>query len=392
MGDSLRYDLSTTPIPLPWAPGQELQLEILKNFRASPFQGNPGQPLTATVAEILSVTMSSVMRLVMSGPQVSSGAPSHPKQQAVLKLYDRRFGTDLRDYRYRHVPLTAARESAFHKFVRQRKIAPFLDEWVPKKRKAEMALDARPCNFLDDCPEQGEPKDPEGDEMYEAALWQLCGEQFDAEAEAYERLKDQQGKTILRMYAHVRLVFSGPDVPQNLVDEPDTARYFEVRGTLLEFVDGYNLSEIWWSTPLKGGIPADPREWQHITQEAVDAVYEMNKRGISLDDCQPRNVMVDRHTQKPFIIDFGVCEFKDRLIQLWMENDWLEEEDPEVRYWESVISTDNPGAIGAIARHMIKQKKGIQLEIKFPDVYKVLVELKQSKGIEPTEAEIMAMD
>jgi hypothetical protein len=75
---------------------------------------------------------------------------------------------------------------------------------------------------------------------YEAALWQECSEHFECETEAYSRLGDLQGKLIPRMLAHVRLLAVGGK-PQGVLPAgipPEAASYFEIRGILLEYIDG----------------------------------------------------------------------------------------------------------------------------------------------------------
>lgn len=75
-----------------------------------------------------------------------------------------------------------------------------------------------------------------GDE--EAHCYLDCIKMYDTEIKAYETLADLQGGYIPRFYGEVRLA-SWKDL-----DEKQTRRfgkYFEIRGFLMEFVDGYLL-------------------------------------------------------------------------------------------------------------------------------------------------------
>ena len=106
---------STTPVP--YRPGKLLQLQVLKNFHNPPLP----QSVTAIIHQIFGITMSPVLDVT-----IETKPGSHI--WAVLKLYDRRFGTDRRDVLGKHTPHTAVHEAAFQSFVRQGKMEPFLRE------------------------------------------------------------------------------------------------------------------------------------------------------------------------------------------------------------------------------------------------------------------------
>lgn len=153
---------------------------------------------------------------------------------------------------------------------------------------------------------------PEGNAKYEAALWQECDEYFNCETEAYARLRDLQGRSIPRMYAHVRLVLRNSDVSPDLL-RSQMAHYFEIKGVLLELIPGYNL----WDLPTSPLAPSDPKKWSGIVQSAVDAAHDINRRGVLMNDCGPRNAIIDKHSQTPFIIDLAQCCCKDKMIEAW---------------------------------------------------------------------------
>lgn len=170
--------------------------------------------------------MSSVM-------DVTINTKSGSALRAVLKLYDRWFGTDLRKIQGKHAPHTAADEAIFQSFVQQGKVGPFVRE-LEEEKKATLIVPK--ASHLHN-------GTPEGTAKYEAALWQECNEHFNCETEAYGRLRDLQGKSIPRMYTHVCLGLHASDVPPDLL-QPEIARYLEVKGILLELVPGYSLWDL----------------------------------------------------------------------------------------------------------------------------------------------------
>ncbi|KAI1461453.1 hypothetical protein F4805DRAFT_283554 [Annulohypoxylon moriforme] len=340
-----------------YQPGSSLQLQVLRGYCNLPFS----QSITAEISKTLDTTMSSVMEVIIK---------SEPNLRAVLKLYDRRYGTDLRDIPGQPAPHPAD-EAAFQSFVRLGKIGPFFEE-LEEEKKAEL-IPLKAWQLYDGS--------QEGSAKYEAALWQECDEYFNCETEAYARLKDLQGRSIPQMYAHVCFALS--DVPSDLL-QPQMERYFTVKGVLLELIPGYNLWDI-TTSPLA----PEPKKWLGIIQSAVDTVHDINKRGILMNDCGPRNVMVHKHLQTPFIIDLAQCYFKDKIIEAWKgtwESDEDEDEDedaedlnPDVEYWRRAMRSDNPGAIGAVMKTLLLEAKGIQLDVKYPDCNKIINDIKNDK-------------
>ncbi|KAK3941993.1 hypothetical protein QBC46DRAFT_380915 [Diplogelasinospora grovesii] len=337
---------SNNTTPVPYQPGKSLQLQVLRSCCNLPFS----QSVTAIISKTFDITMSPVM-------DVTINTESGSNFRAVLKLYDRRFGTDLRSIRGEHAPHTAADEAVFQSFVRQGKMGPFLRELEEEMKTA--LISPKASHLYDGT--------PEGSAKYEAALWQECNDYFDCETEAYARLRDLQGRSIPRMYAHVCLAPRSSDAPPDLL-QSQTARYLEVKGVLLELIPGYSL----WDLPTSPLAPPDPKKtWPAIVQSAVDAAHDINRRGVIMKDCGPRNVVVDERSQTPFIIDLAQCCFRDKATEAWEktrepgeeDEDW----DPDVEYWERVMGFDNAGAIGAVMTTLLLQTKGMKLDIKYPD-------------------------
>ncbi|KAH6856024.1 hypothetical protein B0I37DRAFT_322873 [Chaetomium sp. MPI-CAGE-AT-0009] len=336
--------MAATFSPTAYQEGGLLDLQVCKSY-------SPDLPsrVTVTISRVISMTMSVVLDVTFQTRQ----GPVH----RVLKLYDRRFGSSLRDVcEDEPAPHTQENEVAFEAFVRRGMMPGFLR--YRKERNAEIdRLPLRAWEFLDELDESNRT---EGFAKYEAALWQDCIEHFERETKAYHQLTDLQGVLIPHIYAYVSL-----SVPKLATIIPqETAPYFKVRGILLERIDGYCLGNL-----TLGPLPKNLRTWQHIIQLAADAAYEINKRGVVMEDCAPRNVVVDRQSQTPRIVDLAQCTFRDEMDREWYRLGWHEDEDwdPDVEYWEQVASRNNPAAIAAVMANRIQRKTGVNVDFRYPD-------------------------
>ncbi|KAL6824267.1 hypothetical protein J3E69DRAFT_287188 [Trichoderma sp. SZMC 28015] len=300
MSTETAKDMSDEVIPLPYVAGASLRLEITQNYQDLPFP----QVTTASITRVLDITMSSVMCVTIT---LDSGQDV----QAVLKLYDRRFGMDLRDCNEVHLPLTTAKQALFESFVRRSAIGPFLIQLAQDQEKELIPIPAH--HHLDD--------DFEGSEKYEAALWKDCDDMFHCETKAYELLKDLQGAGVPRLLAAVRLVDTSSSTPSDLIDGPD-AKYWDVNGILLQFIPGINLINLDSSS-------IDVKEWPILVQRSMDLVHKINEHGVVMMDCSPRNVIVDQQSQQPFIIDFAQCWFKHEMKMREHSNEQEDEDDEE---------------------------------------------------------------
>ncbi|KAH8680666.1 hypothetical protein BX600DRAFT_428650 [Xylariales sp. PMI_506] len=162
------------------------------------------------------------------------------------------------------------------------------------------------------------------------------------------------------------------------------AQYFEIKGILSQRIYGYDLFDL----PISPFSPLDQNEWSSLLQSAVDLAHDINKRGYLLNDCSPRNVVVDKRSQSPFIIDLARCNFKDKMIKMWEELSESGDEDAsddfnlEAEYWERVRGTDNPGAIGSVMIGRIKREKDIVLNIQYPNIDDIIEDIKLRKPLE----------
>ncbi|PON30441.1 hypothetical protein TGAM01_v200881 [Trichoderma gamsii] len=158
-------------IATPYVEGASLQLEITENHQDLPLP----RVTSASIIKILDVTMSSVMRVLL---RLDSGETL----EAVLKLFDRRFGEYLRSNGRVHWPYMRRSEDAFDSFVRRNVMDRFITKLLREREKA--LFKKPPCHFISDDDDDGEEKDDDiageyGMDRFEAALWQECEDMFD---------------------------------------------------------------------------------------------------------------------------------------------------------------------------------------------------------------------
>ncbi|KAH8131615.1 hypothetical protein LI328DRAFT_149873 [Trichoderma asperelloides] len=273
MSTEVAQDGSGEAVPIPYVEGAWIQLEIIQNYQDSPLP----QVTSVCITKILDITMSSVMRVII---HLDSGR----RVEAVLKLYDRRFGVDLRGNGYltEHWPLTVAKEALFESSVRRNAIDSFLTKLAQDQEKARLPIAAQDFLYSDD--EDDEDSDDEDNDddgvdksvKYEAALWKQCEDMFNREVKAYEHLKDFQGTGIPRLLASVRLAGASSIIPLDLVNDP-AAKYWDVKGILLQFIPGINLINLDSSS-------IDVKEWEPLVQRSVDLAHEINKSGLVMKD------------------------------------------------------------------------------------------------------------
>ncbi|KAL7898136.1 hypothetical protein HDV63DRAFT_32832 [Trichoderma sp. SZMC 28014] len=378
MSTEMAQDRSDEVVSMPYVEGASLQLGVMQNYQDLALP----QVISASIIKVLDVTMSSVMR-------VSLRLDSGESFEAVLKLYDRRFGLDLRGdgYLTEHWPLTVAKEALFESFVRRNDIDAFLTKLAQDQEKVMIPI--RPQDFLSDNDDDDDDDDDDGGEekadgagggddaeksvKYEAALWQECQNMFNCEVKAYEHLRGFQGSGIPRLLATVRLSGTSSIVPSDLINKP-AEKYWDVKGILLQYIPGINLMNLDSSS-------IDVKEWEPLVQRSVDLAHEINKSGLVMKDCSPRNVIVHQQSQQPFIIDFAQCWLKHEMRISWETSSSSGDDDEEKEddfilddeYWDRAGTTNNPGAIGAVMTTRLKREKGVEIKIQYPDTIKLMV-------------------
>lgn len=317
-----------------------------------------------------------------------------PGFNAILKLFDRRFGTTLR--RTKSLSHTVTKEEIFQESVRTGAVDSVLRAIEEETRASGFGVSY--SSEVDGSDEVYV--------LYEANLWQTCEEYFDHESKAYKKLSDLQGKIIPQLFAHVQLPplqEAAVSVPADLLERQETAQYFQVKGLLMQLVDGYEL----WDLPTSGLAPANPGQWQGIVQAAVDAAHTINRKGICMNDCSPYNVVVEKASQRPFIVDLaqywsrediddddddddnagepslGMDGKADQVAEQQqssdaesdagsVESDW----DPEIDYWEKVEANNNCFALGGVMAKRLLTTRGITITPEYPDYQGIIASIK----------------
>ena len=227
-------------------------------------------------------------------------------EHAVLKLYDRRYATELRQS-YGISPFSHEIEQKFEEFVRSGDAARFIDT-LETDEVTDLTWDTA---------------------RDEAFLFDYCRELHKSETEAYHRLSNLQGKNVPKLLANVQV--------QPSSNEEDIL--FQVPGVLLEYVEGFSLADLPKFSP--------PSSWQRICDEAVSVVNLISDQGIINKDVKPRNVLVrsDGHSLDCAVvfIDFAQCEFAEsgQSEEVWRHEKRLQDEE------------------GAIGHVMVNKLKGV---------------------------------
>ena len=339
-----------------YAKGSQLSLSVFEHGRD---QAVPARQLTVTILELASApTMSVVIKVSLRDDD--SGLP----RPAILKMYDRRVSPSLR--RNYNPAYDDDAESAWGEYVRDGK-APALFAFLREKHRREEEegqlvdtdSETDPGSSEDDdegagvgLGRGGRKKRPRtADEMREKKgkregimQWKAL-QLFECETRAYAKLSHLQGRCVPRLLTQVYLTVE--KTPRDLgVDDNDDnpthhRDYFEVRGVLMEYVDGFNLSDL-----NQTDVPE--HKWHGIVQQAVDAAQCINDAGVINLDCQPRNVVVQREDLRPFHIDFAQCLFAEDI-------GWTEFEETRLRL-------GNQKAIGNVMVGKLK-RAGVHLPV-----------------------------
>jgi serine/threonine protein kinase len=317
----------------PYEKGNRLCLAVCERGRD---RAIPRDQITVEMIEPMSPPTMSVVTKV-SFHDTYSGR----RKLAVLKMYDRRFSPGLR--RTYSPAYDDDAEAAWREYVRDGK-APALFTFLDEKRRLEneegVLVDTD--SESDDSSSSGSEDDAvtprithrkvrtaaelrEKKGKREGIIQWKARDLAEVETRAYAKLSHLQGRYIPRLLAQVHITV---EAPSDLCGSPGYRDgYFEVGGILLEYVDGFNLTDL-----ATTSVPKE--KWHGIVQQSVDAARYINDAGVINTDCQPRNVVVQRESLQPFHIDFGQCLFAEDM-------GWRE-------FGETKLRLGNQAAIGSV--------------------------------------------
>jgi len=313
--------------PTPYVVGQPLDLVVTRTFDKQ----IRGRQLPLTITKTFEVTQSPVMVVTF----VTESGP----MDAVLKLYDRRFGRNFRTIRGKYSPHSSDDEAAWHEYVRKGMADPFFRQL--EEEEAASLLPLNPAHKHNDT--------SEGHAQYEGALQRQAMAYFDTETRTYEKLTDLQGAYIPTMLAHVCV-----SQPRLDLQTPEMELYFRIPGILIQRID--SCASLW--ELAESQTPFGEQKLGDIVQMAVDEAVAVNNRGVVMNDCRPENVIIEQNTCQPFIHDFAQCFFEEACVE--------DPDDPDAPdYRACVIQSGNPRAIGMVMEMLVRRKLGYQLSINY---------------------------
>ena len=242
------------------------------------------------IARVVRLIQPSTFSCVMLVESVKDWGPT------ILKLYDWRYATELRKYQ-KVGTWTQSHADAYRAFVENGDAAKFV-----------MTLDDG-RDYSDSW-----SWDRAHDEAY---LFNVSRDRHRNEVNAYNNLKNLQGKNVPRFFADVHVDAFSRKHP-----------LFEVRGILIEFIEGYCLSEL---------LNEPESTWQSVCDEAVRTINLIGDHGVLNEDVRPDKIILRKRATSPapevFVIDFGQCRFREDYES---DAEWMHEKSVQ----------DEEGAVG----------------------------------------------
>lgn len=287
----------------PYVVGNTIKLQIEE--RSYP----PDRAVSATITKLFEpFTLSSVMLALLDSP------PCGLEGYIVLKIFDRRFATQLREDEG-ILPWTLDIEREYQDFV----VSGGASEFIAQLRSRNNMAD-----------EEGEHWTVAQKEAY---LHHYMQKLYDAETKVYERVQDIQGRDVPKLL--VTLTVPGQHLSLNSFKGIDN--YINYPGILLEYIQGFKLNELTTHAPRE--------TWQYICEDALRIVNTIGDRGIRNEDVKTRNFLVRRdpirEVSKVFMIDFALCEFRRQ-----------DQDEREWRQWKAI--QDEEGAVGYVMQRLLK--------------------------------------
>ncbi|KAM0333406.1 hypothetical protein ACHAQA_002067 [Verticillium albo-atrum] len=277
-------------------------------------------PIEARVSKLLEPwTLSVVMVIDILATPDTLDIPS----RSFLKLYDRRYSKQSRSD-WHTVDWTPEVECQLIDFSRTGEAQRFLKKWREDP------------DFDDD-------DDSWGIAENETGLSENMQELSQTETKVYHSLRHHQGRLVPQLYAEV-ILQTGPQ--DDLGGSPEL---FDIPGILIEYIDGFRLSDLIQHT--------DQAEWNYLVNRAVEVTGEILNTGNVLDqDVRPDNMMVCRDPAwergyRLVMIDFGNCRFRG-------ENETMEE------WGLAKHRQDEDGAMGEIMKIKLKEQAGFLADCK----------------------------
>lgn len=268
--------------------------------------------------------------------------------ECVLKLYDRRFSTDLRE-ECEAASWSPHLEKEYQDFVRCGDAEEFFSYWDAEKE----ACDDWSVAYVRNKRRWSAAK-------WEAYLQWVSTSMYDVEKKAYEHMTDLQGEDVPMVFGGVTLDQSISTQNEELeevdsemtkensdsissIDPDEHPHIVSIPGLLLQHTRGFHLTDLHQHLPYQ--------HWQSIVDSAIKVIHRIQDCGVLNRDVNTRSFIVDPLSHKAMMIDFGIVSFREDA-----EDD---------REWEMAqAQEDEEGAIGQVMKHYLKRDTGLSIVYK----------------------------
>ncbi|KAG9849751.1 hypothetical protein KCU98_g2698, partial [Aureobasidium melanogenum] len=284
--DSTSSIMSASPF-CPYIAGNEILLKA----------SDESNPIKALILKCFQATLSCVMVIRFIDPPVFNGT-----SECILKLLDRRFSTQARED-LELASWTPELEQQFQDFVRNGDAEEFFSYW-----DAEKEFDCDWSAFYVTNHRKWSPA------KWEAYIqWQTI-DLYETEKKAYQLMAALQGVVVPKMLGEVILDLSTEaakitsdgelaDAKSMTSDTNDNPRISIIPGLLLQFVDGFEL------TDLHEHLPRE--QWQSVVDSSITTLRQIQACGILNYDANTRNFIIDPTSHKAMMVDFGITKFRE---------------------------------------------------------------------------------
>lgn len=224
----------------------------------------------------------------------------------VLKIFDRRFATQLREDS-KAKPWTLESEVQYHRLIENGGVAELIPTFGSfYKHRGDAAED-------------------------EAYFHHTMQTFYETEQEVYDSLRDIQGRSIPLLLCSLKF----PVIPT--INSPSIEKYTAFPGILLQYIDGFPLLDL--------SIYAPKSEWQSVCDQAINTVHQITHKGILNTDVRTRSFIVQRDQRgqfRPFMIDFALCYFRRDC-------------DDDDHFWAWKSAQDEEGTLAFAMKKLLKE-------------------------------------
>ena len=249
-----------------------------------------------TVAVILLVTIDNASKTFTDLPE-----------QAILKIYDRRYSHNYRD-ELMAGSYNLVLERHYQSYVAKGwpNACPIHNPDVDKAKNEDQNKDGQEEDEDEEVDDEGNPLS-EGASAWahEAFIQHAVSNDWKKEHIAYDRLRSIQGKEIPILYAAI--IIDAPGKPSDIVSLPCGA-------LLLEYIDGQSLEDVARYLP--------PSEFHKIYQATLSTLHMIARLGVINLDAVARDWLLRKDVKsglQPVQIDFGQAQVqKNESLQEWL--------------------------------------------------------------------------